>query len=78
MASLDLSNLTMLEFHYHVMNTSQQIYLVSSIVILIVLCIILHIQRFTTGLNQTDNILICQIIKEMICMMMQRRKHWMF
>jgi hypothetical protein len=66
-ASLDLSTLTMLEFHYNVMENMFNINILFLMVILIVLYIILNIQISMNGLNKTSNILIYPIINEKIC-----------
>ena len=73
-ASLESSNLTMLEFHYNVIENMFNIYILYLMVILIALYTILSIQIFMNGWKKTANILIYQIIHEKICEMMINNK----
>jgi hypothetical protein len=73
-AILDLSKLTMLKFHYDVIENSLTIHIMYLMVILIVLYIILNILIFMNGLKKINNILIYHIINEKICKMLHIRK----
>ena len=73
-ASLDLSNMSMLEFHYNVIENILKANIIYLIVILLVLFILLNIQIFMNGWKKLNNILIYQIIHVKICKVMKIRK----
>ena len=63
-ASLDLSNLTMLQFHYNGTENHAKHQYTLPLVVLIALCMVLNVQIFMNGLKKTSNIMIYQIKRE--------------
>ena len=75
-AMLDFSKLTMLEFHYNVIENILKINTLCLMETLIALFIILNILIFMNGYKRTVNILIYHIMYVKICVVMKIRKNY--